>query len=180
LFENMGENLGENMATVAQFSKILNETSDLETLQKCQELVSNRIEVVSNSSSASAFSEPPIIEEERVTESLQPHVNEASAVAGFVDLCPQVMYQSKIDWLNPELVRSIDEEVSKMFRSGSRSPVKVQYRWLSSVVSTYNFGSSSLKSMVMERLLAINQLVAELNKQLDCKFNSCLISHYTS
>jgi hypothetical protein len=34
--------------------------------------------------------------------------------------------------------------------------------------------------MVMERLLAINQLVAELNKQLDCKFNSCLISHYTS
>ena len=162
-------NMMDSDNLIDSITESVNQINNLSTLVQLQQLVADRIEVVTNS----ANSKLEVDEIDSDTGNTDTEVNN-NVVSSFTNL-PGTNNMVKTVSMNfsDNLNKSLLDELNSLF---SNKPKK--YQWLNSTNQPYAFGGRSYLAKSITAIAPINELMNVLNKQLDCSLDCCLISCY--
>ena len=149
---------------IEQFSQLLIETKDLETLEKLLKLVNNRIEVVSNASNSEVDGNTDIVHSSEVLQ---------TGMDDFQNLVRLEMFD-----LSPDLELSLLQELNRLYDPKNFSHNTGKYHWLSSFNIPYSFGGRSVPPESINTFPVLLRIMEQINKQLDCSLDCCLVSRY--
>ena len=147
---------------ISSFSKLLNNTADLNTLRTFQKLLEDRIEVVSSSSESEG--EISFDQSKVKTKTKMKHYN-----------CDLVKYTRNLIG-DMTLLQLVKDELHIPYQTDDIS----KYLWLNSTNTPYEFGRVTYEATDISKFPAIVSILDLLNNKFNLSLDACLVSCYKS